>query len=176
MTRVILSILFLILLTACAPAQMVASPPRAQATPSPVADVVVTPVPDNPYAPREADSALQRGGAMLESQQIIAKEGFVSWYTLVLKGTLPTPCHHLRVAISAPDARNVINVQVYSVFAPKEFCIAVIEPFEAAIRLDGYVAGKYTVLVNGAVAGESETPASRSLKGYEQYGWQSEGR
>jgi hypothetical protein len=66
-------------------------------------------------------------------------------------------------------------VQVYSVFAPKEFCIAVIEPFEATIRLDGYIAGKYTVSVNGAAAGESEIPASRSMKGYELYSWQDGG-
>jgi hypothetical protein len=143
----------IILLAACAAPQATTTPPRGPA--SPAAD----PGAPNPYQPQPSDSALQRGAAMLDSAQIVARESFPPQYSLLLKGNLPTPCHQLRIALGAPDANKIIQAQLYSVVDPNRMCIQVLAPFEAAIRLEGYAAGKYSVQVNGAPAGEIEIPA-----------------
>jgi hypothetical protein len=71
----------------------------------------------------------------------------------MLNGTLPDPCHELRVVVTPPDASNTINLDVYSVVDTSVACIMVIEPFSATIPLGSYTSGEYIVRVNGEELG-----------------------
>jgi hypothetical protein len=70
-------------------------------------------------------------------------------FTLALKGSLPTPCHALRVAVSPPDPQNKVDVDVYSVVDPNSICSQVVEPFEENFPLGSFPDGNYTLWVNG---------------------------
>jgi hypothetical protein len=101
------------------------------------------------YAPRPGDNALLRGEVYPDSTDLLAMESFPVQYSLILKGSLPTPCHKLRVVYHEPDAENKINLEVYSVADPNAACIQMIQPFEQSIHLGSFPAGHYTIWVNG---------------------------
>jgi hypothetical protein len=69
-------------------------------------------------------------------------------------GSLPTPCHQLRVVIDEPDDQNQIQVQIYSLVDPNTVCIQVLETFDATIPLGSYASGSYTLFVNGEKVGD----------------------
>lgn len=106
------------------------------------------------FLPEPADSNFSRGEVFINSTDLLIMESYPIQVALVLKGELPTPCNHLRVIATPPDAQNRIDVEVYSVINPAETCIQVIEPFEANIMLGSFETGHYTVFVNGEMVGE----------------------
>ena len=134
-----------------------AYPPADQPVVSPPLSEPVQPYPE-PWQPQAADQSLQRGEAFVSKMDILVAESFPPQYTLNLEGTLPTPCHQLRVEVAAPDSQDRIQVSVYSVVDPSAICTQVLEPFEAAISLEGQPAGSYTVVVNGEEAGSIDVP------------------
>ncbi len=116
------------------------------------------PAPGEPYPaswePAAGDDLLIKEEVTLTKTDFLALESFPVQYMLSLSGTLPTPCHRLRVTISEPDENDQINVNVYSLVDPAEICIQVLEQFESNIPLGSYSSGNYTVLVNGEPVGE----------------------
>lgn len=152
------------LLAACAPASLpadggvkdipTASPddavsrPGAGATPQPGGE------PDDPSAPRASDAALTRSEAFVDSYEVLTLETFPPQYRIRVKGTLPTPCHQLRMAVSLPDAAGNIEVEVYSVVDPNLTCAQVLKDFEHSVSLGDLPPGReYVVLVNDQPAG-----------------------
>lgn len=126
-----------------------------------------TPLPDTPvdsdtppnglppsYAPRPGDDALLRGEVYLNSTDLLTMESFPVQYSLVLKGSLPTPCHELRVVYHEPDAENRIKLEVYSVTDRNAVCVQMLQPFEQSIYLGSFPAGHYTLWVNGEQVAE----------------------
>ncbi len=111
-----------------------------------------------PYNPAPDDVQLQRGPAFVDSAQVIVAESFPPQFFLSLSGSLPTPCHQLRVAIGNPDGQHRIAVEAYSVVDPNRACTQVLEPFEINLRLGTLPAGKYEVWVNNQPVGEIEAP------------------
>ena len=111
-----------------------------------------------PWQPQASDQSLQRGEVFIQEMDILVMESFPPQYTLTLQGTLPTPCHQLRVEVSPPDSQNVIQVSAYSVVDPNVICTQVLSPFQASVPLQGQPSGKYTVVVNGKEAGSLEVP------------------
>ena len=107
--------------------------------------------------PVPADSDLVRGNVFLDSTDLLTLESFPPQFTLVLKGSLPTPCNKLRVAVSPPDPKNKIVVDVYSVTDPNEICAQVVEPFEESFPLGSFPSGHYTLWVNGEQIAEFES-------------------
>ena len=85
---------------------------------------------------------------MLESTNLLTLESFPLQFTLELNGSLPTPCHLLRVAVSEPDSENKILLDVYSLTNPDLICTQVIKPFEVNIPLGSFPTGHYTLWVN----------------------------
>ena len=81
-------------------------------------------------------------------------ESYPLQVALLIKGTLPTPCHRLRVEVSKPDIQNFIAVEAYSLVDPDQNCIQVLEPFDENIPLGSYPDGSYTVTLNGEEVGE----------------------
>ncbi len=101
------------------------------------------------YAPSPSDLTLTRGEAYVDETNLLALESYPLQFMLNLKGSLPTPCHQLRVAVSAPDSENKILVDVYSVWSLDSICVQVLETFEVNIPFGSLPTGHYTVWVNG---------------------------
>lgn len=133
--------------------------PPASATPNPDEPVTgepgdpATPAPQ-PWDPLPSDKSLERGPAYVEGVDVLVLESFPVQIVLNLSGSRPTPCHQLRVAVAAPDAQNQIAVEVYSVADPGQSCTQNLAPFEVSVPLGSFPSGDYTILVNGALAGE----------------------
>lgn len=98
-----------------------------------------------------------RGNVYLDSTDLLTMESYPLQFMLVLKGNLPTPCHHLRVAVSLPDTQNKIIIDVYSVTDPNAICTQVMEPFEENIPLGSFPTGHYTLWVNGEQVAEFDS-------------------
>ena len=133
----------------------------------------------SPFPEKPAGEGLVAGPVYLDSTDLLILESFPPQYRLLLKGNLPDPCHGLEVVVPAPDAEGIIDVQVFSLADPETICIQVLEPFEESVSLDGFPPGTYTVEVNGEPVGQMEVFAplgAQSMKGYELYAWESEGR
>lgn len=111
-----------------------------------------------PWQPKPGDDLLERGKAYLEGVQILVLESYPPQFKLDLKGSLPSPCHQLRVKVNPPDADRKIQVEVYSVANPGEICIMVLEPFQISVPINNLETGRYAVLVNGEKAGEIDVP------------------
>ena len=139
-------ITLILILSACAPAM---DEPVSSDTPS-------EPQPGD-YIPRPSDSALTRGTVFLEGTDLLTMESFPLQFSLSLRGSLPTPCHQLRVAVSAPDPENKILVDVYSVTSPDLICIQVLEEFSVNIPLGSFPTGTYTLWINGEQIAEFQS-------------------
>jgi hypothetical protein len=108
------------------------------------------------YEPQAGDTNLTRDPVFLEldSSQLIIMESLPIQVMATLSGSLPDPCHRLRVAVTAADTDNRINLEVYSLVSSTEICTTVLEPFAASIPLGIYSGGHFSVYVNGELLGE----------------------
>src|SRR5690349_5972837 len=79
------------------------------------------------YRPDPADANLSRGAAYVDSVELLTMESLPLQFSLHLKGTLPTPCHKLRVSANLPDPENKIRIDVYSIVDPNVVCTQVLE-------------------------------------------------
>ena len=135
-------------------------PPPTPTSPSPPSRMCLEAVPAqpaNPFAPQPGDEKLQRGSIYLDSTHLLVMESYPPQYRLALAGSLPTPCHQLRIQLHEPDTAGKIEVDVYSLTDPDRMCMQVLQPFDAAIPLQ-YPAGKYSLWVNGQQAGTLDVP------------------
>ena len=107
-----------------------------------------------PWDPQPSDSRMQRGEVELTSVKIITLESDPHQYSLSIRGTLPTPCHQLRVAVTQSNDRSMIDFEVYSVFEPDEICIQVLEPFAEEIPIGVLTSRESLISVNGNRIGE----------------------
>lgn len=147
-----LFLLTLTLLTACAPTLV---PPPDTIVISPPSDAApARPTQPPPFVPQPGDEPLARGGVYLDSIDLLVMESYPPQFTLVLTGSLPTPCDQLRVNVNPPDSQNRILVEVYSVAKPGAICIQMLQPFSENIPLGSFPAGHYEVWVNGEKAAE----------------------
>jgi hypothetical protein len=156
MKRILPLTLLIVLLAACTPATAYPNegyPPANQPVTS--GD---TPIPsEDNFLPQPSDSDLTRGEVLLDSSSLSTLESSPLQFVLTLKGSLPTPCHQLRVAVGQPDANRKINVDVYSVAKPNEICAQMIKPFEVNVPLGNFPAGHYFLFVNGTQIAEFES-------------------
>jgi hypothetical protein len=136
-------------------------PPTETPSPTPDLDEPVTGEPGDestpspqPWMPQPGDEDLDRGNAFVEASGLLILESFPVQIMLNLSGSLPTPCHQLRVVVAAPDAQNQIAVDVFSLSDPEQICTQNLAPFEANVPLGSFPSGDYTVLVNGEQIGE----------------------
>lgn len=115
---------------------------------------VAEPPATNPLEPLPDEASMSRGEVSITFQELLVKESYPLQVALLIKGTLPTPCHRLRVEVSKPDIQNFIAVEAYSLVDPDQNCIQVLEPFDENIPLGSYPDGSYTVTLNGEEVGE----------------------
>lgn len=107
----------------------------------------------NPYAPRTGDDFLQRGTVFIDFTALIKLKGNPVQIDLNLKGSLPDPCHQIRIGTTPPDANLNIAIEVYSVTDGAQVCAQVLKPFDVDINLGTFPPGHYTVTVNGKQIG-----------------------
>lgn len=139
MKRILFTLMVVLFtITACAPAT--GQPIATNESPTPQT---------GDFIPGPADLNLLRGNVFLDSTELLTMESYPLQFALALKGSLSTPCHELRVAVSPPDSQNKIVVDVYSVADPNAICAQVLEPFEENFPLGSFPAGHYTLWVNG---------------------------
>ncbi len=112
----------------------------------------IPPSPPSPYDPKEEDAKLMKGTVYLQEKDIVVMESYPPRYTLVLRGSLPTPCHQLRIRVQPPDAEHRVFIEVYSVVDPTKICIQVLKDFEVQYPLN-LPPGEYTFWVNGEKVG-----------------------
>jgi hypothetical protein len=113
-------------------------------------------VPPSGYEPQPGDDALVRGNAFLDLQNssLVVMESFPIQVSAILNGSLPDPCHQLRVVVSRLDAEKKVNLDVYSLMETGKICITMLQPFNATIKLGTFPTGHYSVYVNGELLGE----------------------
>jgi hypothetical protein len=108
-------------------------------------------------APTETPSdaaGVVRGEVFITAQELLVKESYPLQVSLHISGSLPTPCHELKVKVSKPDLQNQIAIDAYSLVDPNQNCIQVLKAFDETIPLDSYTDGTYTVTLNGQDVGE----------------------
>jgi len=97
---------------------------------------------ENPYAPQTGDETLIQGGAIVDS---------VRWdetaQTLIVSGNLATPCNQLRATISQDGQQ--IDFSIYSVSEPEVICAQMLQPFEAAFKMESFSPQTFSVFING---------------------------
>lgn len=145
-----------------APQQVVSQPTATSVYPGPDTSTSNTETQEpiqmgeSEYSPQPEDDKLKRSTIQLdlEASDILVMESFPVQVNVNLRGSLPDPCHELRVVASEPDSDNHISLEIYSLADPSKACITVIEPFEATISLGSFPEGTYTIIVNGETLGE----------------------
>jgi hypothetical protein len=111
----------------------------------------------NPYFAQASDAGLTRANVYLDSSQINIVETYPLQISLHLQGSLPTPCHHLRVVITPPDSEKHIQIDVYSVVDPNLICAQMLQAFDVNIPLGSFPTGHYFIWVNGSQIGEFDS-------------------
>jgi hypothetical protein len=124
-----------------------------------------TSISSSSYSPQPGDVKLTRDTVFMDmaKSHLIVASGQPVKVDAVLTGSLPDPCHVLRIVVGATTATNVINIQVYSLFQKGVACITVLKPFSVTLPLGSFTSGQYTVFVNGLKLGTfSASPATTS--------------
>ncbi len=121
------------------------TPPREMPAPGVPPKVRNTPLP----FPQPDDARLGTAPAYLTAFTVEAVAG--GKLQLRLQGSLPTPCHQLRVAVER--TLGVLKVKVYSVVNPQQECVQVLQPFSVVGKAGPFPDGDYRVYVNGHAAG-----------------------
>ncbi|NMC13856.1 MAG: hypothetical protein GYA34_13360 [Chloroflexi bacterium] len=115
------------------------------------------PVGNNIASPKDSipgEEKMTRGEVFLDKSEVVVLKTNPNQAGLSLTGSLPTPCHFLRVNVVPPDADKKINVEVYSLSDPAQVCVQVLQPFETIVELGSFASGTYTIWVNGQQVGE----------------------
>ncbi len=146
MKHFLISWLIIFLLTACAPAQVNATPSQAAPTQNPTIN--------NPYASQPGDERLQQAGVVLNSADLVFTSSNPVEAAVILSGDLPSPCHNLRAVVNPPGDQGNIVIELYSVVNSNSTCDPVFQAFQAKLTIGNLLPGHYTVWVNGIQAGQ----------------------
>jgi hypothetical protein len=113
----------------------------------------------------ESPPAATEGPVYVDHAGLLYQGAHPVQVSLLVSGSLPTPCHQPQWAVSAGDA--TIAVSLWSI--PGEgMCTAVLEPFELIIPLDDAIGGSPVELNGepvGIVAGADDVGAVTGLAG-----------
>lgn len=101
----------------------------------------VTPAPmSNTYAPQPGDARLQRGDVSIEQVEIADMSGGAV-QLLTISGSLPTPCHSLRLQIPpAASADGVLRIRAWSISDPAVMCAQMLQPFTVQLPISARAA------------------------------------
>lgn len=110
---------------------------------------------ENIYIPKPEDVSLQIAGVTITSVALSESYEYSPPRAILnILGYMPSVCNELRIRISPPDENYRVFVEVYSLINKDIKCDDVFQQFEANILLGYYSAGRYTVWINDALAGD----------------------
>ena len=162
--KIVISLLFLSLLAACAPA---ATSVPTTAAPTPYPEPVIPQATDqpknliaypSPLDPVPNESNLTIGEVFVDKADLVSLESNPGQTVLAISGSLPTPCNVLKASMKGPDDQNRIQVELYSLVQSDRVCAQVLKPFETTVPLGSLKSGEYTVSLNGKQIGEVTAP------------------
>lgn len=130
--------------------------PDDQVKPHPTGLMAQQPLPS--FDPQPGDAKLQQGPAFVDHSELVSLSDSPYRLALHITGSLPTPCHQLRVKVDQPDRDRQVAVSVYTVVNPDMVCTQVIKPFEISVPVPAYPAGNYQAVVNGQKVGDFTMP------------------
>jgi len=133
----------MLLVTACGAVDLAGSSDPA----SPPAGSVAT----VPPVSSQTTVAPHRGQVFVEATEIIVLESSPVQARLIVRGSLPTPCHEAMWDVD--DVGQAIDVGLWSEPDPEDDCIQVIEPFEISIALGSFESANSPVFLNGEEIG-----------------------
>ena len=87
----------------------------------------------------------------MDSVAILYLERYPVQAQLLVRGSLPTPCHS--TAFEVQDLGDFIDVLLWSLADPETECITVLEPFDLAIPLGSFASADLPVRLNGDEVG-----------------------
>lgn len=124
------------------------------ATPTLTPEPIQIESPDNPYAPIPEDAQRAKGAVLLNSVGLLVMSAYPDQIAISLDGSLPNPCHHLRVRVLpfTPGSGRV-DVEIYSIVNRDETCTSVLKIFTDNVPLGRFPPGLYELYVNGALVG-----------------------
>ena len=108
------------------------------------------------FSPQPGDDKLTRDDVLLDTaaSQLILSGTQPNAVSAKLKGSMPDPCHQLRIVLTPADAQNKITLEVYSLVDSTTACITVIQPFLVNVPLGSFSSGHYSVYLNGELLNE----------------------
>ena len=102
------------------------------------------------YQPNSSDSGMMVDQVFLDSVTVQQSTSLPPNVLAILRGSLPTPCHLLRVVSLLSTQPDQIVLKAYSLFKKGQICIQKVQPFEVAMPLTKPgVADTYHLSVNG---------------------------
>ncbi len=99
----------------------------------------------------------------IESTEIGYLESYPVQVVLVVRGSLPTPCHEIDSEVHADD--EGVDVLIWSVADPDQVCAQVLEPFEVSIPLGAFESASLPLFVNGVEVGRIEIGTAPTKSG-----------
>jgi hypothetical protein len=128
--------------------------PTPIVTATPPAPYRITPD-ENPFEPQLEDTGRQVALVVITSVLLSERYEFTPPRAAInITGYMPSVCNELRIEISPPDEEFRVFVEAYSLIDPDIRCDDVFQQFEADILLGTYSPGRYSVWINGALAGD----------------------
>lgn len=110
---------------------------------------------ENPFAPQTSDLGKQIAGVTITSISLSERFDLTPPRVMLrIQGSMPSVCNELRLAIERPDAESRIFIEAYSLVNSEIKCDDVFQQFEASILMGTYSSGRYTIWVNGGLAGD----------------------
>jgi len=101
----------------------------------------------HPYSPKLGDEKLTRGAVTID-KVTSATARATGETVLSITGTLPTPCHELRLRIPATTSPDgLIRIEAWSVTDPDRMCAQVLHPF--SVHVPVRVAADSKITING---------------------------
>lgn len=97
------------------------------------------------------------GPVFIDATEILYLESFPVQVRLVVRGSLPTPCHE--AVWQVDDLGATIDVRLWSSAPLGQDCVQVLEPFEVSIPLGSFETSTSAVVLNGEEIGRLELGA-----------------
>lgn len=128
--------------------------PALIVTTTPPAPYRITPD-ENPFEPQLEDTGRQIASVVITSILFSERYEFSPPRAAInITGYMPSVCNELRIEISPPNEQYQMFIEAYSLIDPDIQCDDVFQQFEADILLGTYSPGRYSVWINGALAGD----------------------
>lgn len=115
-------------------------------------------LPTDPLPEEPAAGPMDKGPVFISSTEVLLLESYPVQVNLHVKGSLPTPCHTPVWAVSGPDEKGRIVVDLHSETPAGLACAEVLQDLDLTIPLGAFTEANYTVFLNGESVGEVRLP------------------